>query len=48
MKLRGLSGYRIKYQVHIKGGTWLPEVLDDTDFAGIRGQIIDALYVEII
>ena len=48
MKLRGLPGYRIKYRVHLLNGDWLPWVYDDTDYAGIRGRIIDAIEVEIV
>lgn len=48
MKLRGLSGYRIKYRVHLLNGDWLPWVYDDTDYAGIRGKTIDAIETEIV
>lgn len=48
MKLRGLSGYRIKYRVHLLNGDWLQWVYDDTDYAGIRGKAIDAIEVEIV
>ncbi|WP_346930299.1 N-acetylmuramoyl-L-alanine amidase [Clostridium sp.] len=48
MKLKGLSGYRIKYRVHLLNGDWLPWVYDDTDHAGIIGKTIDAIEVEII
>lgn len=48
MKLRGLTGYRIKYRVHLLGANWLPWVYDDTDYAGIRGRMIDAIEVEIV
>ena len=32
----------IKYKVYAKGKGWLPEVLDETDYAGIRGIAITA------
>lgn len=48
MKLRGLSGYRIKYRVHLLNGDWLPWVYDDTNYAGIRGKTIDAIETEIV
>ena len=48
MKLRGLDGYSIRYRVHLKGGSWLPWVINDSDYAGIRGRIIDAVECEII
>lgn len=48
MKLRGLDGYFIRYRVHIKGGSWLPWVINDSDYAGIRGRIIDAVECEIV
>jgi len=48
MKLKGLSGYRIKYKVHLLNGDWLSWVYDDKDYAGIVGRTIDAIEVEII
>lgn len=48
IKLKGLPEHRIKYRVHLLNGAWLPWVYDDTDYAGIRGRMIDAIEVEIV
>lgn len=48
MKLRGLDGYSIRYRVTLVSGRTLPWVLNDSDFAGIRGQAISNIEIEII
>lgn len=48
MKLRGLDGYSIRYRVTLTNGQTLPWVLNDTDYAGIRGRAISNIEVEII
>lgn len=35
----------VKYKAYAKGKGWLPEVLDDKDYAGIRGMAITAFAV---
>ena len=48
MKLRGLDGYSIRYRVRLTDGTLLPWVVNDSDFAGIRGRAISNIEIEII
>ena len=36
----------VYYQVHVKGGNWLPEVKNREDYAGIFGQPIDAIMIK--
>lgn len=37
----------LRYRVHLLGGSWLPFVTNDEDFAGVRGKTIDALQMEL-
>lgn len=37
---------KIRYQVYIAGKKWLPNVEEDTDYAGISGRPIQALFVD--
>lgn len=37
------SGIDIFYQVHLVGGSWLPEVKNLNDFAGLEGKAIDGI-----
>ena len=37
------SGIDIFYQVHLVGGSWLPEVKNLTDYAGVKGCAIDGI-----
>ncbi|WP_346938207.1 N-acetylmuramoyl-L-alanine amidase [uncultured Clostridium sp.] len=48
MKLRGLDGYSIRYRVTLTNGVTLPWVVNDTDFAGIRGQSISRVQIDIV
>lgn len=53
MKLRGLSGYSIRYRVRLVDGTLLPWVTNCNDinsdgYAGIRGRAISNIEMEII
>ncbi len=38
----------LRYRVHRLGKGWLPWVENDSDFAGVRGQAIDALQAQLI
>ena len=38
----------VKYRVHLLGGKWLPWVIDDTDYAGVRGKAIDAVQMQLL
>lgn len=47
MQLVGLPDYNIKYRVHTKERGWLPEVINLSDYAGIKGQAIDGIQARI-
>ncbi|EQB86359.1 N-acetylmuramoyl-L-alanine amidase [Clostridium sp. BL8] len=47
MQVSGLSGYTVKYRAYV-GGRWLPWVIGLEDYAGIFGQAIEAIQVEIV
>lgn len=38
----------LRYRVHLVGRGWLPWVVNDTDFAGIRGKAMDAVQMQLI
>lgn len=41
------SGIDTFYQVHLVGGSWLPEVKNLTDYAGVKGRAIDGIRVRV-
>ena len=41
------SGIDTFYQVHLVGGSWLPEVRNLDDFAGLEGKAIDGIRVRV-
>lgn len=47
MQLVSLSGYNVRYRVCV-GGMWIPWVTGTSDYAGIYGQPIEGIQVEII
>lgn len=46
------EGHKIKYRVHIKGGSWLDWVTEcgtgDNGYAGLKGKAIDGIQMEIV
>lgn len=48
MKLINLNGYSIRYRVRLSDGTLLPWVVNDSDYAGIRGRAISNIEIEIV
>ena len=37
----------LRYRIHVLGGGWLPWVVNDSDYAGIRGKTADAVQMEL-
>jgi len=47
MQLVDLPGYSVKYRAYA-GGRWLSWVLDLQDYAGLYGQAIEGIQVQVI
>ena len=47
MELLELEEYSVKYRVYVSG-KWLPWVLDLEDYAGLYGQAIEGIQIQVI
>ncbi|HAK41561.1 MAG TPA: hypothetical protein DCM59_00990, partial [Clostridium sp.] len=47
MELVDLQGYSVNYRTYVDG-RWLPWVMDLNDYAGIYGQAIEEIQVQIV